>query len=382
MLPYIEDSRIIGILRKELKVRDFPYCAEDRKCPHLWIINVTPPGYPHCFHKCPFCYARWAFYGDNNLNSKLHYYTNLKELAEKELEKLYLVPPISISNITDPCQPIAELRTKTKELISFLLNKNLTVLLCTKGDISFLFEDAAITKSKNLIVQISIEGYDDVLKFTSPFAVCYEKRLEDISIASRNGKFVILRIDPFFYHLWKAIYDNDWEDVLRNLIQDAKRAGVKHIIASTGRFWGSRGKKIKSYTDFDLYLNLLSKFSKKIANEAMNDYQYSYSNKVRALRLKESLMLYLHGKMRTISEEQGLTYAACQELTADLTDSKNLIGCYGMELPFCIKNGKGEFIKLQNCTGYCFNCDNVSLRICREFLKEKRALHRKRLLSL
>ncbi len=52
------------ISKKGSTLHDFPYRSPDRKCPHFWIINVTPPGPAHCVHICIYCYARQAIYSD------------------------------------------------------------------------------------------------------------------------------------------------------------------------------------------------------------------------------------------------------------------------------------------------------------------------------
>jgi len=93
---------------------DYPYRTPGRKCPHFWIINVTPPGPAHCIHHCLYCYARQAIYSDYSAETLV--YSNLPELVEKDLKKITLCPPISISNVSDPCQPIPELRSEVKRL--------------------------------------------------------------------------------------------------------------------------------------------------------------------------------------------------------------------------------------------------------------------------
>jgi DNA repair photolyase len=88
--------------KKGSTLHDFPYDSPKRKCLHAWVINVTPPGLAHCRHHCVYCYARDALYADLSPEQKV--YSNLPELVERDLKRIDLCPPISISNTTDPCQ--------------------------------------------------------------------------------------------------------------------------------------------------------------------------------------------------------------------------------------------------------------------------------------
>lgn len=86
--------------KKGSTLHDFPYASPKRKCPHAWVINVTPPGLAHCRHHCTYCYAREALYSDLSPHQKV--YSNLPELVELDLKRIDLCPPISPS----PTPPI------------------------------------------------------------------------------------------------------------------------------------------------------------------------------------------------------------------------------------------------------------------------------------
>jgi hypothetical protein len=49
-------------------------------------------------------------------------YNNLPELVEKDLNKLTICPPISISNVSDPCQDVPELKAEMKRLVEMLMS--------------------------------------------------------------------------------------------------------------------------------------------------------------------------------------------------------------------------------------------------------------------
>ena len=102
------------IAEKSSTFHDFPCSSPDRKCFHCWIINVTPPGTNQCPHGCISCYAREAIY--SNYSEDTLVYSNLPEFVEKDLKKLTLCPPISLSNDSDPCQDVRELKQEEKRL--------------------------------------------------------------------------------------------------------------------------------------------------------------------------------------------------------------------------------------------------------------------------
>ena len=105
------------IAEKSSTLHDFPCSSPDRKCFHCWIINVTPRGPNQCLHGCIFCYAWEAIY--SNYSQDTLGYGSLPELVEKDLKKLTLCPPISLSNASDPCQDIPELKQEVKRLVEF-----------------------------------------------------------------------------------------------------------------------------------------------------------------------------------------------------------------------------------------------------------------------
>jgi len=128
--------QIKSIPRVTSTFHDFPYASPQRKCLHCWIINVTPPGPNQCIHNCIYCYAREAVYASGAVN--LNVYNNLPELVEKDLKRMILCPPISISNISDPCQDIPLLKDEVERLIRLLMSYGVSFMVTTKGDPSFL----------------------------------------------------------------------------------------------------------------------------------------------------------------------------------------------------------------------------------------------------
>lgn len=218
------------ITKKSSTFHDFPYSGPKRKCFHCWIVNATPPGPNQCLHDCIYCYAREAIY--SNYSEDTLIYSNLPELVEKDLKKLTLCPPISLSNVSDPCQSIPEL--------------------------------------------------------LSPKAPPFEARIATVSKLSRLGIDATIRLNPIFIHLFQALYGDYWFSRIAVLID---------VFASTGA--------------------------------------------------------------------KGMTYATCQELSAEESDSSGIPSCEGLPLPFAEKQADGKFKTVPGCTANCHvSCQGLTIPPC------------------
>ena len=159
------------IAKKGSTFHDFPYSSPKRKCFHCWIINVTPPGPNQCLHQCIYCYAREAIY--SNYSEDTLIYNNLPELVEKDLKRLTLCPPISLSNVSDPCQDIPELKEEVKRLVQLLMGYGVSFFITTKGDPSFLFQLPGFITYKPKLIATTIEGTPAGQKETFKRYLCF-----------------------------------------------------------------------------------------------------------------------------------------------------------------------------------------------------------------
>ena len=155
--------RIRLVHKKSSTFHDFPYDKPQRKCIHSWIVNVTPPGFDHCVHQCVYCYARDAIFSREPTGT-LEVYDNLPELVARDLDRITLCPPVSISNITDPCQPVPELRREVARLVRLLVERGVSFVIVTKGDARFLLEVAGFAAHPRGHVATTIEGPAEVLR--------------------------------------------------------------------------------------------------------------------------------------------------------------------------------------------------------------------------
>jgi DNA repair photolyase len=346
----MEHLEFTGIPRKSPTLHDFPYRHPRRKCHHKWIINVTPPGREHCLHQCLYCYARDAVYSRNQGGPPL-YYTGLAERVERELDRLRLCPPVSLSNATDPCQPIPPVQAEVRRLAGMLLDRGVSLGVITKADPSFLLDLPGLSANPRVSVAVTIEGPPEILRVLSPRAPSCEKRLEALRTAAGAGVPVMARIDPVFPHLYEAVYGKGWMSELEGLVCRVADAGVRHVVSSTGTLNSGARKRVH---------DAIRASSPAAAEAFLRDYRYDRAYSGQGYRWLKEARLAFHRRLRSICEEQGMTYAVCIELDAHEADSPGLPHCEAFAAPFCLRDDAGYFHPLKNCTANCHaNCRDL-----------------------
>ena len=204
-------------------------------------------------------------------------YNNLPQLVEKDLKKLTLCPPISISNTSDPCQDIPELRAELKKLILLLMNYGVSFSITTKGDPSFLLDVPGFTQYEPKFIGITIEGNADILQLISPMAPPFESRVKTVRKLSQAGIQTLIRLDPVFIHLFKALYANSWFKEIEKIIDIFADTGAKHVVSSTGRLSKRKPKAIlenSGKSSWERILEVIRANSAEAAEEFQREYCY------------------------------------------------------------------------------------------------------------
>jgi DNA repair photolyase len=341
------------IAKKGSTFHDFPYSHPERKCFHCWIINVTPPGPNQCLHNCIYCYAREAIYSNYSKDTLI--YDNLPELVEKDLKKLTLCPPISLSNISDPCQDIPELKREVERLIHLLMDYGVSFFITTKGDPSFLLELPGFIEYMPKFIAITIEGTPEVLERLSPRAPSFDARVAAAGKLSSMGIGIVVRLDPVLVHLFQALYGDSWFEEIAGLVDVFAALGAKHVIASTGRL-SRRRSALADHEGTSIWQRIYKVIydeSPLAAKRFEQEYVYEAHWSGGGYRLRKDLRLGFHRKVRELVEARGMTYATCQELSADETDSPGIPHCEGLPLPFARKQADGRFKPIRGCTANC-----------------------------
>lgn len=351
------------IVKKGSTFHDFPYSSSERKCFHCWIINVTPPGPNQCLHKCIYCYAREAIY--SNYSEDTLIYNNLPELVEKDLKKLTLCPPISLSNVSDPCQDISELRREVKRLVQLLMDYGVSFFITTKGDPSFLLELPGFIQYKPKFIATTIEGAPEILQLLSPGAPPFDARVATVRKLSKLGIDTVIRFDPISMHLFQALYGDSWFSKIAELINVFAATGAKHIIASTGKLSKKRPPDHKGTSIWQRIYKVIHSQSPLAAKKFEQEYIYEVNWSGQGYLLRKDLRLDFHHKLRELVEAKGMTYATCQELSAEESDSPGIPTCEGLPLPFAEKQSDGKFKSIPGCTANCHvSCRGLNTPPC------------------
>jgi DNA repair photolyase len=369
------------IAKKGSTFHDFPYAHAERKCFHCWIVNVTPPGPRQCVHGCIYCYAREAIYSNYSRDTLI--YNNLPELVERDLKKLALCPPISLSNISDPCQDIPELRREIKRLVGLLMDHSVSFFVTTKGDPSFLLELPGFTEYKRKFIAITIEGTPEVLEFLSPQAPSFDARVAAAAKLSHMGIDVVIRLDPVLIHLFQAVHGDSWFEKIAGLVDVFAGVGAKHVIASTGRL-SRRRSPLTGHEGTSIWQRIykvIHSQSPLAARRFKQEYIYEAHWSGGGYRLRRDLRIRFHRTARELVEARGMTYATCQELSAEESDSTGIPTCEGSPLPFVRKQAGGGFEPIRGCTANCHvSCRGLSTPPCgRSELISYRPLSRRKL---
>jgi DNA repair photolyase len=353
------------IAKKGSTFHDFPYSQPERKCFHCWIINVTPAGPNQCIHSCIYCYAREAIY--SNYSGDTLVYGNLPELVERDLEKLTLCPPISLSNVSDPCQDIPELKREVKRLIRLLMDYGVSFFITTKGDPSFLLELPGFIEYKTKFVAITIEGTREVLGLLSPRAPSFDARVAAAAKLSSMGTDIVIRLDPILVHLFLALYGDSWFEELARLVDVFASIGARHVISGTGRLSKRRSPSAgqEGTSIWQRIYRVIYSQSPLAAQKFEQEYVYEAHWSGGGYRLRKDLRLGFHHRVRELVEARGMTYATCQELSGDESDSPGIPHCEGLPLPFARKQADGRFKPISGCTANCHvSCRGLSNPPC------------------
>jgi DNA repair photolyase len=291
--------------------------------------------------------------------------------VEKDLKKLTLCPPISLSNISDPCQDIPELTREVKRLIGLLMDYGVSFFITTKGDPSFLLELPGFIEYKPKFIAITIEGTSEVLGLLSPGAPSFDVRVAAASKLSNIGMNTVIRLDPILVHLFQALYGDSWLEKIAGLLDIFAAVGARHVTASTGRLSRKRSPSgghegtSPDTSGWQRIYKVIHSQSPLAAKKFEQEYIYEAHWSGGGYRLRRDLRLSFHRKVKELVEARGMTYATCQELSAEESDSRGIPHCEGLPVPFARKQADGRFKPVPGCTANCHvSCRGLSEPPC------------------
>jgi DNA repair photolyase len=247
------------------------------------------------------------------------------------------------------------------------MDHSVSFFVTTKGDPSFLLELPGFTEYKRKFIAITIEGTPEVLGFLSPQAPSFDARIAAAAKLSRMGMDVVIRLDPVLVHLFQAIHGDSWFGKIAGLVDTFADAGAKHVISSTGRL-SKRRSPLTGHEGTSMWQRIykvIHSQSPLVARRFKQEYIYGAHWSGGGYRLRRDLRIRFHRTARELVEARGMTYATCQELSAEESDSTGIPTCEGLPLPFVRKQADGGFAPISGCTANCHvSCRGLSTPPC------------------
>ena len=249
-------------------------------CPPKYSLNP----YTGCGHRCLYCYATSFIKNFYRPRPK----KDFLKVVERELKKLPENSLISLSNSSDPYQPLESTYKYTRNFLEFLAEKNYRILIITKSDL--ILRDLDLLKNLRCAVSITITSKTLTSKL-EPGAPSYERRINAIKSLYKANIPVSVRLDPVIPGL-------NEKEILE--ILDEVAPFIKHITAST---YKAKPDSLKRLNDAfpekrafweELYL----KEGKRLGN---------------AIYLKDKIRYELINPLYKKAKEYKISFATCRE---------------------------------------------------------------------
>jgi len=186
-----------------------PVCT----CPPKYSLNP----YTGCGHGCLYCYASSFIKDFYSPRPK-------KDFLKKVKKELLKLPPgslISLSNSSDPYQPLEKTYKLTRSFLKLILGLPLNLLIITKSNL--ILRDLDLLKKLKAAVAITFTT-KDYQKKLEPWAPPFEERLLALKTLYKAGIPTIARIDPII----PGINEDESLELLTEVLPF-----VKHVVTST-----------------------------------------------------------------------------------------------------------------------------------------------------
>lgn len=226
--------------------------------------------------------------------------------VKHDLERLPKNCLISMSNSSDPYNPLEADLKITHGCLREFLNRDLRLLVITKSDL--VTRDLDLLLELRDAVTITITALDkDLARKLEPNAPPPSKRLDALSKLSSEGISTGVRVDPIIPFL------ND--DGLDVLLREIKNSGARHVTASTFKpRWDGWRRMKEIFPEVSLKLEPL---------------YFGAGERVgRGYHLPASLRFRLMKQVADECGKLGLTFATCREGFPELKTSESCDGSH------------------------------------------------------
>lgn len=197
---------------------------------YTWCLfphRLTATAYKGCLFGCPYCYARYTRQGfSRNVTVKINAPETLRDQLQQRLKKALSRDPICLGAVSDPYQFIEKKYKISRKMLEICCQLEYPVYVVTKSSLVLRDIDILSQLSKKNLTKVVItltSAPAEVKSKLEPRTPSVEKRLEAISILTKNGIECAVFLSPIFPYL------SDNKQRLDNLIAKAAKVGVDSI---------------------------------------------------------------------------------------------------------------------------------------------------------
>jgi DNA repair photolyase len=331
--------KAVPIERRSRLIHDFPYRANQRKCPHAAIVNVTKSG--DCIFDCVYCYAKG--YPWSRSGRSIEVYENTPELLDAELSSVAICPPLYFCAVTDPFQPLNLVYNTALRSMSIAVKHDVYFTIVTKSDLVLKILDANWLDYQRFRVSFTCESINEKKLHVLSKAPSALKRFRAIEQLVNAGVDVVARVDPIISGF------TDDHDELTELFERLNSIGIRNVTISTGTFNGRVFNRLTSRIENSPFSDLVTQIRAKYALKEGN-YSLSFVDRLKLYRQVESLC----GKYE-------MTLSICVEHYDPALFRPTKCTTLGK---LTVRDKRGHFTPI--CNGDCLtSCPNKAAPLCR-----------------
>ncbi len=257
-----------------------PWRSKLCTCSRKYSLNP----YTGCSHGCLYCYITSYIPRGHEARLKRNLFKDLK----RELPKLDRSIPITMSNSSDPYQPLEREHRITRRVLKML--SDFKVQIVTKG--ALVARDADLLSETKATVAVTVTTLDEKLaEKLEPFAPPPEERLRAMEHLISKGVPVSARIDPIIPYI---------NEEVGALVRELSDIGVVHVTSSTFK------------PRFDSWRRFKEAFPEE-AEKLHRLYFELGERKQNSFYLPEDLRMRLMRGVREACEKHGISFATCRE---------------------------------------------------------------------
>jgi DNA repair photolyase len=252
------------------------------------VFKVEP--YPSCSFNCVYCYAR-----KSPARSFLTFdEPSFKSFAFKFL-RLCVKPFFRLSTLVDPFQPIEVAERRTLKILQVFNELEIPIVINTKNNLvaqePWINEVLKLADKGLVVVQFSIAFLDSEARVLEPFAPPPSRRFKALETLSASGVPTVVRLQPLVPYL------NTEHSYLAQLLNEAKAAGARHVIAENIR--------ILTRSDLEALQRVCSSCVERIEWERILGIPWKRPSQAQREKTLYTVMIK--------AAKRGLTFATCRE---------------------------------------------------------------------